>query len=216
MDVRLIGITGFKGAGKSSVAACLERHGYVEYALAEPIKEGLQVMFDLPEEAFTDRGMKEAPVADIGASPRFLAQTLGTEWGRRLVADDLWLRVMKRKMRRTMQHCTGVVVSDVRFDNEARWIRDAGGAVVRVSGPKLDAHMRWLQRNTWFRRSLFRLGLPVDPGVHPSEFGVSQHLVSAEIRNDGTLDDLRDRTDAALARLRCPPDAEHVPIVGKM
>lgn len=225
--MNVIGITGYRGAGKSTTAGFMARHGYVEYALSEPIKEGLQAMFDLPDEAFADRDLKEAPLADIDASPRFLAQTLGTEWGRRIVADDLWLRAMVRRMRPLMREGHGVVVSDVRFDNEARWIREQGGRVIRVRSPATEARMarerRWRRTRWLLHRSGVALALwlvariDVPAPVHASELGVSDDLVDAEIANDGTLADLDERAAHAVRTVqRWAADSDYVPAMGRL
>lgn len=186
--IKLIGLTGYRGTGKDTVAAVLNRHGFRQYALAEPLKSALVQMFDLPVDAFENRETKEAVLEDIGCSPRYLAQTLGTEWGRRYVADDLWVRVMRRKIRPMLEVGLRVVVSDVRFDNEAREIHELGGIVVRVRRPSVDGPMQEAMRRTRWRRHLACLGLPVDPGVHPSEFGVSDELVDASIVNDRAIE----------------------------
>lgn len=59
-------------------------------------------------------------------------QTVGTEWGHDMIHRDLWVKVVEQKIRQVRREgATGVVVSDVRFDNEADFIRDwHGGAVV--------------------------------------------------------------------------------------
>lgn len=186
--INLIGLTGYRGTGKDTVADVLITHGFQRYALASPLKSALMLMFDLSADAFDNRGIKEAVVEDIGCSPRYLAQTLGTEWGRRCIADDLWVRVMRRKIRPLLREARGVVVSDVRFDNEARAIHELGGVVVRVRRPSVDGPMHDAMYATRWRRRLWRLGLPVDTGVHPSEFGVSDGLVDASIVNDRSIE----------------------------
>jgi hypothetical protein len=145
---RIIGLTGYAGVGKDTVADLLVReHGYVKLSLADPIKELLNTRFGWTMEDWSDRQWKEAaivlymsPAGDsMYLSPRILAQWLGTEVGRYLAGPDVWLEVMWRKYQ---QHCydrvTGnylapLVVPDVRFDNEADFIRSKGGVVVRIT-----------------------------------------------------------------------------------
>lgn len=98
-------------------------------------------------------------------SPRVMLQTLGTEWGRERIHTDLWMNYGLR-VSKTLLHLDGstrpwsydplegvkpatgtssqdtvrgVVISDVRFENEFRAIREAGGSVVRVIRPDTDA-----------------------------------------------------------------------------
>lgn len=144
---RLIGLHGLAGAGKDTVADYLVRqHRFVKRPLAAPIKAALNTMFGWLPEDWEDREWKEARAPELGnRSPRYLAQTLGTEWGRDLVVDDLWLRLMEREWNHVlaMSSDVGMVVPDVRFVNEAERIRQLGGMVVRIvrpNGPKVEAH----------------------------------------------------------------------------
>ena len=143
---RLIGLTGRAGCGKDTVADYLTWAGYQKYALAGPIKAGLNAMFGFTDEDWTDRSWKEAPQGELAwRSPRYLAQTLGTEWGRALVADDIWLRLFERAWNklRCETLTVGMVVTDVRFANEAALIRRLGGAIVEIQRPgaaAVEAH----------------------------------------------------------------------------
>jgi hypothetical protein len=130
--MRTIGLTGRAGVGKDTVADYLvANHGFRKYSLAGPLKEMLKVIgVDCD-----NRETKELPHPVFGVSPRRMAQTLGTEWMRDCVATDGWLRVADRyveEIRRVNAHnddqtyCEGVVFSDVRFENEAEFIRERG------------------------------------------------------------------------------------------
>jgi len=95
-------------------------------------------------------------------SPRIMLQTLGTEWGREAVSESIWMDYMLRTARSLLHEdgttkfldydplngCMetekdktprGIVVSDIRFENEFRRIREVGGAVIRVIRPDTDA-----------------------------------------------------------------------------
>ena len=161
--MKLIGITGAARSGKDTAAAFLVEAGYVRVAFADAMKDMLRAGFGLTDEHLFG-ALKEAPIDWLGRSPRYLLQTLGTEWGRNHVGADTWLRV---GMQKASQHPLAVI-SDVRFDNEARAVRDAGGVVIRLrrrSAPQVNAHV--------------------------SEAGVSDSLINHTINNDGTLEHLR-------------------------
>lgn len=162
----LVGLTGPAGCGKDTIANLMLKHGQFDrYALASPIKEGLWQMLDIPMSTWRDRTAKEAVIPWLGKSPRQLAQTLGTEWGRQQVHPEIWIKLMQRRWKRVQASANPrMVVSDVRFDNEAQAINDAGGTVWRVDRPK---------------------GLPV--ATHSSEVGVSGHLVTGVVHNTGTV-----------------------------
>lgn len=174
--MRLIGLTGPTGSGKDTVADHLAGvHGFVRLALADPIRDGLQAMLKLPDEVFSGRDLKELPIAWIGKSPRQLMQTLGTEWGRHHIDDDIWLRAAARRIaniKRGWQYVRGIVVTDIRFANEADWLRRSGGCIWHITGR----------------------GLPPagDAAAHSSEAGIVFRPGDTVIGNAGTLDDLED------------------------
>lgn len=174
----LIGLCGAAGAGKGSVAAVLRERGFVEIAFADPLYEAVAAIAGIPVERLRDREVKEAVIPWIGKSPRQLLQSLGTDWGRNMVADDLWVRAA---MAKAAQH-DSVVIPDVRFSNEAEAIRAAGGVILSVFRPGESC-------------------LTAETAAHESEAGIGRDLIDAEIANDGDLGDLRVRVDAALGRL---------------
>lgn len=174
---RLIGLTGPARAGKDTVAEYLVRqHDFVQHSFAAPIREFVARILGVTLGEL--EATKEAPIAWLdGKTPRYLMQTAGTEWGRELIADDLWVRSCLARARQDMDEGRSVVISDVRFDNEAAVIRGLGGKVLR------------LQRSQAGTRS-----------VHASESGVAPHLVDLTIVNDGTPSDLYHRVATAILR----------------
>jgi hypothetical protein len=173
---RIIGLTGPAGAGKDLTASMVP--GACRIAFADPIYQGLAVMLGIPEAVLRDRSEKEKPIVGIGASPRQLLQTLGTEWGRQMVRQDIWLRVA---FWRWEQLASGgvslIVVTDVRFQNEARLIRENGGEVWMIHRPGVE---------------------PV--AAHSSEAGLPLRLIDRLVVNDGTVDQLRERVEATFSR----------------
>jgi post-segregation antitoxin (ccd killing protein) len=165
----LIGLCGPAGCGKDTVADLLVKHGaFHKYALASPIKQGLEAMFGLTPDVWDDREMKETVLPWLGKSPRQLAQTLGTEWGRQHVHTDLWMMLGMRRWDLVRQAVSPrLVISDVRFDNEAQAIKQAGGTV-------------WLVE---------REGI-ASVAAHVSEKGVSPALIEGRVKNSGSLDQL--------------------------
>lgn len=173
MKIALVGLTGPAGAGKSTLAQHLaQRMDFLEASFADPLKDMLAALFDVDREEletrYLKRDQKEQPVAGIEKSPRYLLQTLGTEWGRQLVHPDLWVMALHRRLAWMENHLEagqrGVVVSDVRFENEALMIRRAGGMLV---------HLR--------RHGLDRMS-------HISENGVSIHDCDHVIDNNGDIE----------------------------
>ncbi|MGT2507886.1 deoxynucleotide monophosphate kinase family protein [Cupriavidus basilensis] len=129
----LIGITGRAGTGKDTAAAHLRaKHAFRQIAFADPLRDMLVAGFGL-EPADFQPGRKEEVHAHVGKSPRQLLQSLGTEWGRTLVAPDIWVRLAEARIRaQLVDGGRGVVVSDVRMENEADMIRKLGGTVIHL------------------------------------------------------------------------------------
>lgn len=66
----------------------------------------------------------------LGVSYRQLAQTLG-DWGRS-IRPDWWVSIAMHRAAQARSWGDSVVISDVRYPNEAAAIRAAGGLIVRV------------------------------------------------------------------------------------
>jgi Domain of unknown function (DUF4406) len=112
----IVGLTGYAGSGKDTAAEGLVAMGWARVAFADPLKEiARAVGWD---------GRKDDP-------GRRLLQVLGVEV-RRKVAEDAWVQAAAR----AIDAGDGdVVITDVRFANEAAWVRSRGGIVVRITRP---------------------------------------------------------------------------------
>jgi hypothetical protein len=180
---KLIGLTGFAGSGKDSVRLILERdHNYHGLAFADPMR---LMLFELLTSAglssnyMHSRDLKEAPIPELGVSYRHMAQTLGTEWGRNTLHPDFWIRLAAAYVNDCARHSgtagMPIVVSDVRFLNEALWIKQQGGQLWRVDRPNLP---------------------PVRS--HQSEREIDTLVHNQWISNWGTLEDLELQVRMAL------------------
>ena len=131
--MKLIGLTGAAGSGKDTAADYLvTQHAWRKVSFAQPLKDGLCAMFGWSPDQLNDRKWKETQLPGIGKSPRQLMQTIGTEWGREMVHPDLWLLLARRAIEDKLTY-RDVVVSDVRFDNEAEMVRSMGGVIVHIT-----------------------------------------------------------------------------------
>lgn len=173
----LIGIHGKARAGKDTIAKRLcNEHGFLRQAFADPLKRAAQQMFGLTEAQTWDDDLKEVEIRYWGRSPRTLFQLLGTEGGRNVFGDDIWLRRWRLFYDEHIA-TSCIVVPDVRFENEADLIRGLGGLLLHVEG----------------RRDVTLKGATAG---HASEAGVTfQPGRDVRLANDGTIKELNAKVD---------------------
>lgn len=134
---RLFGIAGKAYTGKDTLGLLFGEVGYVTLAFAHPIKQIFAALLGVqaPELDALD---KEAMRTELGGkSLREAYQTLGTDWGRNMIWDGMWIHQAAMQCHRVKQsgHRPGVVFTDVRFNNEADWIREEGGQIIHLAKP---------------------------------------------------------------------------------
>jgi hypothetical protein len=173
--IKLIGLTGKARSGKDTIGDYLNTLGYQPYAMAKPIKEACRAIFNWDDEHLYG-DLKEVldPLYEI--TPREAMQKLGTEFGRDMINARLWeLRASSE-----ISDSNYLVITDIRYDNEARLVLNHGGIVIHVERENRDEIK----------------------GVanHPSEHGVSPNLITTTITNNGTLDALYHKVVNALAK----------------
>lgn len=168
MNQIIIGLCGRKQSGKTAAANMLEASGFKRLSFAEPIRDMLWVLlyqcgYDHKHIESILRIDKEEPVMSIGQSPRQLMQSLGTEWGRDKVNSSLWLIAARRRIANLGAY--PIVFDDVRFENEAQFIRGYGGLIINVD----------------------RQAANTDFDSHASETGIMLHPADVTVLNDGPL-----------------------------
>lgn len=169
----IIGISGPARSGKDTVASfILAMTGGYRYGFADPIKAMLVPLgIDMTDPYWQER--KDSVIPALGVSPRRLMQTLGTEWGRNIIHSRLWVILANARFLNTGH---GMVIPDVRFNDEADWVRGQGGLII---------HIR--RKDAWIPES-----------EHESEAGILQEPDDAYIENNGTLEDLQEKVREVL------------------
>lgn len=175
----IVGFTGPAGSGKDAAAAVLVRElGYKRYAFADPLKADL-VRLDPIVDPYHGLKVSEALKlldGDMESLKKYypewrrLCQRYGTEvW--RQNDPDIWVERLEAAMHLDwMDNATpGYVVPDIRFLNEAR-------------GIKFDMIFR-----------IYRPDHKVDVG-HASEQNFAAIPITGVIKNDGTIEDLEQKT----------------------
>ncbi len=127
----IIGFSGVAGSGKDEAAAValsiLESAGaaVTQYSFAYPLKGICNFVFDMTEEEMTDRDLKEQEGRfTYGMTNRKIMQLVGTEAFRQVFDENIWIDVAERNI--TKSGSDIVIISDVRFENEAKWVKENG------------------------------------------------------------------------------------------
>ena len=140
--IRLVGLAGRAGAGKSFAALTLAaRVGFQRVRFTDPLKDMLRVLG--LGDAEIDGDCKETPSPLLcGRTPRHAMQRLGTEWGRVEIGPTFWVDAWSRRADAALAAGRSVVADDVRFPNEIAAIRERGGAVFWIDRDGASAPMR--------------------------------------------------------------------------
>ena len=200
----IIGICGFIGSGKDTIADYLVNlHHFRRESFANTLKDAVAQVFGWDRtmlEGRTKQAREWREQVDpwwaqrLGIphlTPRWILQQWGTDVCRKNFHDDIWIASLENKLRNSKDD---VVISDCRFPNEIRAIKQAGGIVVRVvRGPEPEWYDAAVSCNrgpngnsTWALsgRKLEQLG------VHASETSWVGTNFDVVLDNNGTLDDL--------------------------
>lgn len=126
----IIGLCGPEGAGKSTAAKILRRElGLPIKPFAGPLKRMLVALGVPKPNIYGTPAQKEEPLDMLGGlSARKAMQLLGTEWGRNLIAPDVWSRAWEASV--NVSH--GAIADDLRFLNEAESVYRLGGVVICI------------------------------------------------------------------------------------
>jgi hypothetical protein len=200
----IIGVCGFIGSGKDTIADYLVNlHHFRRESFANTLKDAVAQVFGWDRtmlEGRTKMAREWREQVDLWwaerlgiphLTPRYILQQWGTEVCRKGFHDDIWIASLENKLRNSTDD---VVISDCRFPNEIRAIKQSGGLVVRVvRGPEPEWYDAAVSRNrgpdgnsTWSLsgRRLAQLG------VHDSETAWVGTQFDVVLDNNGTLDDL--------------------------
>ena len=195
----IIGICGFIGSGKDTVADYLVNfHEFRRESFANTLKDACAAVFGW------DRTMLEGRTKEAREwreqvdpwwaerlnmptlTPRLMLQLWGTEVCRRGFHDDIWIASLENKLRTSKDD---VVISDCRFPNEISSIKKAGGKIIWVQrGPLPEWYDLAVQENLHGSETAkFEL---IKRKVHASETSWVGTDFDVILDNNGTIDDL--------------------------
>ena len=199
----IIGVCGFIGSGKDTIADYLTNfHGFRRESFANTLKDAVAQVFGW------DRTMLEGRTKQAREwreqvdpwwaerlnmpelTPRLVLQLWGTEVCRKGFHDDIWIASLENKLRTSTDD---VVISDCRFPNEIKSIKNAGGIVIRVKrGDEPSWYKDAADMNAGDRCLNYALAKSrmAKLGIHASETAWVGTKFDAVITNDGTIDEL--------------------------
>jgi len=136
-----------------------------------------------------DREFKEAELGEEwnGLTPRKILQLLGTEAGRQIIHPNIWVNALFADYRSD----DNWIITDVRFPNESKAIKDRGGIMIRVN------RLTEEEKNSAYKARAGRpnnaIGL-IFKDEHASETALDDYDgFDYVIENDGTVQDLIDK-----------------------
>jgi hypothetical protein len=187
----IIGIVGFAGSGKGTVGDILIRdYDFHRLSFADGVKDAVAVIFGWPRhllEGDTSESRDFRETKDewwsekfgYEVTPRFMMQKMGTEAGREVFHDQLWVHALARKA----EQYKNVVIPDVRFPNEIEYIRNSGGFVIRVSRGK---DPKWFETARTANKTKDHSEM-IKNNIHYSEWAWIGSTFDYQLPNNGSL-----------------------------
>lgn len=176
--VKYIGIVGYAGVGKDTLARELREHlqTFVNdfdntcdiCGFAVPLKDAITALFMIRTGALENREIKESIEPITGKTYRKLMQLLGTEFCRTVLCEDFFTKLLDNYVN-SNPSLKYVIVPDVRFPDEAQFIRDKKGLLIK----------------------LIRMDNPHEIAIdHASEAHINHLAVDTIIHNNSTIEAL--------------------------
>jgi hypothetical protein len=204
MTKQIIGICGFIGSGKDTAADYLVNfHEFRRDSFAATLKDAVAAVFGWDRELLEGRTKaarewreqvdpwwsERLQMPDL--TPRLVLQLWGTEVCRRSFHDDIWIASLEARLRNSKDN---IVISDCRFPNEIRAIKQAGGQVVWVQRGELPSwHIMAGKANNGDAFAAEKLK---SLGIHASETAWVGTNFDYIVDNNGTVDELYKRIAA--------------------
>ena len=204
----IIGICGFIGSGKDTVADYLVNfHEFRRESFASTLKDAVSAVFGW------DRTMLEGRTKEAREwreqidpwwanrldmptlTPRWVLQYWGTEVCRKAFHDNIWIASLENKLRNSRDN---VVISDCRFPNEISSIKNAGGSIVWVRRGELPDWYQYALAANQLGSNMALNELKMRK-IHASETAWVGTEFDHEIDNNSTIDDLYQKIQSIIS-----------------
>jgi hypothetical protein len=216
---KIISVSGFIGSGKDSVADYLiTKYNFKKMSFASTLKDAVGAVFSWDREmldgltpesrAWRDQvdtwWAKRLKIKHL--TPRWVLQQWGTEVCRMHFHNDIWVASVENQLRSTADD---IVITDSRFKNELKCIKQVGGTTIRVRrGPEPE----WYKAASDYNKGPdgncgWAIGKAVldKHKVHASEYSSVGLKYDYHLTNDDTLETLYSSVDAILNQLSSRP-----------
>ena len=197
MTTKIIGVCGFIGSGKDTAADYLVNfHEFRRDSFASTLKDAVAAVFGWDREMLEGRTKQAREWREQvdpwwstrldmpNLTPRWVLQWWGTEVCRKSFHDDIWIASLEARLRNTTD---SIVISDCRFPNEIKAIRNAGGQVIRVVRGE---DPEWYDIAISTNAGTFNHMATAYSDVHASEWAWVGTKFDAVIDNNSTVDNL--------------------------
>lgn len=138
---KIIGLYGKKQSGKDTTGQYLnEQYNYEMISFAEPLKIACKYIFGLSEEQ-VNGNLKDIVDNYWGVEPRKILQFVGTDLfkmqiGKLIpnIGEEIWIENIRKYILNKWENDkkSKFVITDVRFQNEADFIKDLDGIIIKI------------------------------------------------------------------------------------
>lgn len=181
--MKLIGFCGKAESGKNTAADVVVDMVSGEYkvgdlAFGDNVKKAAAELFDIDIKKFYFN--KHDMSTFWGMTHRAMLQQIATDVARQF-NKDFWVKRLAKDYAKVIKirNPDVVLITDVRFINEAEWIRKKGGIIIEITR-QVDSALSYCEQE------------------HVSEAGIPQELINKTVTNNGSRKELRNRLEVCL------------------
>lgn len=212
MERKIIAINGTIGSGKDTFSQVFIDAGFHRVSFAETLKDAVSAIFGWDREMLEgsteeSRKIREMPdpywsaKMDRPVTPRWVLQNFGTDVCRKYFHDNIWVFSAENKIRNI--DTDKVIITDCRFPNEIKMIRENNGIIVEVQRNLPDWYWDAYKYNILVESGETPMIPPeLQHTVHSSEYGwVGINHPDFVVENTSTIEHLHEQANAILSQI---------------